>query len=230
MDNPLEHALDRELLAFYQDEYAARGEEMYHWYKDYYIPQNIGLAPYNIAIADFVMAHCPELRFVEIGAGIGQISMLLATRRHHSSAVEAEASEIFPMAQRAFARITEKVFLELPNYMTLIHDRFPNRAATYVTPDSLICFPTLYEALSPEQEIRMLDVIAGASGVILSLRDFFRVRHSETERDILVAQFRARGFEAPIKLLDWESYSPDTTIYMKKPRPARRSFWSRLRG
>jgi SAM-dependent methyltransferase len=220
MENPLETALERELAAFLKEEYASQREELYQWYRLKFVPHDIGLAPYDIAIADFVTEHCASFgRFVEIGAGIGQQSMLLAVRRYRTWAVEA-TDHMTALAERAFARVKDRVYPDLPNYMSMVKDIFPNRAQEYVTSDSVLCFPSLSWGLTPEEEVRVLNTIGMAGGVILTLRSFFKARETTEERDILIDQIRQQGFGAPVDVymrtqMEYSFY-PDRIVFMKK--------------
>jgi hypothetical protein len=232
MEKPLEHALERELATFLHEEYASQGEELYQWYRLRFVPRDIGLAPYNVAIADFVTEHCGEFgRCIEIGAGIGQQSMLLALRKRQTLMIDANF-EIFAMATRAFERIANRVYPELPTYMTMIYDWFPDRAPEYVTPDSILCFPTLSWSTTPEQDGKILDTIGSAGAVILSLRQFYRPRDLAEEQSILVEQIRTRGFDPPIDVCVWQEpvdgFMPDRIVFMKKSAKIRRSLFARL--
>ena len=121
IDPEIESALNRELLIFLREELVAQGDGpngLYQWYRNKFIPENIGLAPYDRAIARFVCEHCGSFdRFIEIGAGIGQECMLLALNRRRTWAVETGHIN-FAMMKRAVARVTEQIDPDLPRYMT----------------------------------------------------------------------------------------------------------------
>ena len=64
----------------------------------------------------------------------------------------------------------------------MIQDWYPRRAPEYVTPNSILCFPTLSFGLTAEQESALFDSLRSAGAVILGLRTFFRLRDSEEEQ------------------------------------------------
>src|SRR5262245_31670800 len=84
----LERTLSDEILAFLKHEFATIGEELYAWIRNYYLEQGIGLAPYDVAILRFANAHLAGRRFIEIGAGMGQLSALLAASGFEAIAIE----------------------------------------------------------------------------------------------------------------------------------------------
>lgn len=214
--------LDAELLAFLQEELEAQGsgpDGLYQWYRNRFVPTQIGLSPYDRGIAGFVLEHCAAYeRFVEIGAGIGQCCMLLALSRRHSYPVESNHVN-FAMMNRAMLRIADRVDTELPNYMTPINVWYPDNAAQYVTTNSLLCFPTLSWGLTPEDEQRILDTMRLAGGVIVGLRTFFLLRESKEEQQTLIDQIRERGFGAPVEVVSWQQpllgFQPDRVVFMK---------------
>jgi hypothetical protein len=213
-------ALERELAAFLQEEYEEKGEDFHHWYRTRFIPNNIGLARYDWAIADFVSARRQKFeRFVEVGAGIGQQSILLATRGMRVWIVDAN-KEYVEMGARAISRVARSLSPALPQFVTQVLDWFPRRARDYISPEAVLSFPTLAATTTPEQFEEMLINIGKAKAVILSLRHFMKVRATEAEQEALIEQIRNRGFGRPVDVLAWRtierSFHPDRIVYFEK--------------
>src|SRR5690242_4134217 len=106
-DAEKEGRVDREIAAFLEEEHAAKGDQLYGWYRhrflaanNKYLSSTIGLAPYDKAIARFVIENCPfAKRFVEVGAGLAQESMLLAAMGMSTCAIETNLTN-FDMMKR----------------------------------------------------------------------------------------------------------------------------------
>jgi hypothetical protein len=226
-DRAIQERLDREVATFLDEEYAVQGENLYQWYRNRFLAANntfltssIGLAPYDKAIARFVIERCPfAKRFVEIGAGVGQQSIFLAMMRMPSCAVEANTTNL-DMMKRLVARIAERLDPELPKYMTPIYDWYPTLAAEYVDAETILSFPTLSWGLDAGQELTLFDSLRAAGGVILSLSHFFRLREEPAQHEELIAQIRDRGFDGPVEIQEWkqwhEGFHPDRLVFMKK--------------
>ena len=226
-DTAMEGRVDREIAAFLEDEHAAKGDELYGWYRyrflaknNKYLSETIGLAPYDKAIARFVIERCPfAKRFVEVGAGLAQESMLLAMMGMPTFAIETNLTN-FDMMKRLLDHLAKRLDPSLPARMTPINDFFPTRAADYVDSETIVAFPTLSWTIDAAQEKQIFDALRAAGGVILSTYDFFRHRAELAEREELVAQIRARGFDAPVVVREWDvwdqGFRPDQIVFMKR--------------
>lgn len=226
-DVEIEALLNREIADFLEKEYAERGDKLYQWYRYRFLAANnkaltetIGLGPHDRAIARFVIERCPfAKRFVEVGAGVGQESILLAMMGKTTCAIEANV-ENFTMMKRLVEHLAARLASDLPNRMTPIYDWYPTRAAEYVDSDTILAFPSLSWTLDAAQERTIFDSLSAAGGVILSLYDFFTHRAEPAEQEALVAQIRERGFEAPIEISSWEGanmgFRHDRHVFMRK--------------
>lgn len=230
-DTQLVARMDREIAAFLEEEYAAKGEDLYQWYRRNFIVGNnkaltssIGLAPYDKKIVQFVLEQCPfAKRFVEVGAGLGQESILLGLLGMKTCAIEANRQN-FDMMQRAVARAAERIDTTLPTRMTPINDWFPTKATEYVDGETILAFPTLSWSLDDAKEQMIFDALKMSAGVIFSTFDFFRHRGEPAERELLIEQIRKRGFAEPIEVHAWQGldmgFRYDRIVFMKNLRPA----------
>lgn len=225
-DMEIETRVDREIAAFLEEEYAAKGEKLYQWYqyrflaaKNQYLTSSIGLAHYDKAIAHFVIERCSFAdSFVEIGAAAGQESILLAMMGMSTCAVGWNADN-FDMMKRLVARIAERLDPDLPKRMTTRDDYYPDRAVEYVDAKTIVAFPTLSGALDAVRERAILDSLRSAGGVILSLYDFYRHRAQPAEQAELIAQIRELGFGAPVDVRAWDKWDmgfrPDRIVFLR---------------
>ncbi|MBY0320963.1 MAG: hypothetical protein K2X72_19735 [Reyranella sp.] len=223
----MEGRVDREIAAFLEEEYAAKGDQLYGWYRHRFLAANnkylsatIGLAHYDKAIARFVIENCPfARRFVEVGAGLAQESMLLAALGMSTCAIETNLTN-FDMMKRLLERLSQRLAPDLPKRMTPINDFFPTRAADYVDSHTIVAFPTLSWTISAAEEEAIFASLRMAGGVILSVYDFFRHRAEEGEREALIAQIRARGFDAPVVVHAWDGwvagFRHDRIVFMRR--------------
>lgn len=226
-DIEMEGRVDREIAAFLEEEHAAKGDALYGWYRhrflaanNKYLTSTIGLAPYDKAIARFVVEHCSfAKRFVEVGAGLAQESMLLAMQGMATYAIETNLAN-FDMLTRLRARLAQRLDPDLPKRMTPINDFFPRRASEYVDADTILTFPTLSWTIDATQERAIFDSLRAAGGVILSAQDFFRNRPELAEQEELIRQIRSRGFDAPVEVHSWTEwhmgFRPDRIVFMKR--------------
>lgn len=210
-DDKIERQLDVEIAAFLEEEYSAQGESLYQWYRLKFLAANnkalsstIGLAHYDKAIVRFVIESCPfATRFVEIGAGIGQESILAALNGLPAFAVEASQDTI-EMMNRLRQRLATKFDRRLLERVTPVNDWYPRRAKEYVDAGTVLTFPTLSATMTDEQERQALDVMKLAGGVILSTQHFLR-RRTPDEQAALISQICSRGFDRPVEVFSWAS-------------------------
>jgi hypothetical protein len=228
-DTDLEARVDHEIAAFLKEEHAAKGNALYPWYrlkfiaaKNSALSATIGLAPYDRAIARFVVEQCPfATRFVEVGAGIGQEAMLLALHGLPTYGIEWLADHV-DMMLRLRQRLAERIDATLPERMTPVHDWFPKCADSYVDEGTLLAFPTISARIDDDLERQIFHAMRRAAGVILSVRDFFRNRPDPVDQDALVARIQDQGFAAPVTVRAWDTtdmgFPPDRIVFMKRLR------------
>ena len=213
--------LSKEIHAFLKQEQDEKGPEgLYQWYRYKFVPYGIGLAPYDIGIARFVLANRDLFdRHVEIGAAAAQGSLLLAVHRMPSYAVEANPTNVDLLA-RLIEHLRSRMDPDLSKYITQVHNWYPNQLSEYTTSRSLLCFPTLSWGMTQEQEQAAIDALRAAAGVIFGLRDFFRWRQTEAEQAELINRIRAEGFDAPIEVYEWKrleyDFPPNRIMYMAR--------------
>lgn len=228
-DTDLESRADREIAAFLEEEHAAKGNALYPWYrlkflaaKNRALSATMGLAPYDRAIARFVVEQCPfAMRFVEVGAGIGQESMLLALHGLPTFGIEWLADHV-DMMTRLRRRLADRVDRTLLERMTPVHDWFPRCADAYVDEGTLLAFPTISTRIDDQLEREIFQAMQRAAGVILSVRDFFRNRPDPADQDALVVRIRDLGFAAPVIVRAWDEidmgFPPDRIVFMRRLR------------
>lgn len=208
-----------EILSFLQEEFEVSGD-LYQWYKTRYLPNKIGLSRIDREIANFVIRRFGATRkTLEVGAGVGQCSHLMALCGVHASGIEASSSH-FDMMGRLTKRLTGRFDADLPTRFTPIRGFYPDDASPFVDERTIVIVPSLGSTLTPEQEVRIFDALREANGVILGMRMFFVTRESEEERQKMVEEIRKRGFGEPEVVLKWDDWSfgfaPDTIIFMPK--------------
>lgn len=225
-DENIEARVDREIAAFLEEEYAAQGEDLYQWYRYKFIAANnkrltstIGLAHYDKAIVRFVLQSCPfATRFVEIGAGVAQESMLIALHGLPAFGVDTTPAHM-EMMKRLRERLAERLDSGLLERMTPVYDWYPNRAEEYVDAGTVLVFPTLSASTTPEQDIKILDMMKLAGGVILSMEHFFRTRTPE-QQEALLSEIRSRGFDKPVEVFAWGNgdmgFSANRIVFLKR--------------
>lgn len=225
-DENIEERANREIANFLEEEYAAQGDGLYQWYRFRFLAANnkalsstIGLAHYDKAIARFVLERCPfATRFVEVGAGIAQESMLIALHGLPAFAIETTPPHL-DMMNRLRERLATRMDSRLVERMTPVYDWFPTRAMEYVDAGTVLTFPTLSATMTAEQETQILDVMQRAGGVILSTEHFFRNRTPD-EQEILLSQIRSRGFGEPVEVFSWANgdmgFNANRIVFLKR--------------
>jgi hypothetical protein len=225
-DKKIEERVDMEIASFLEEEYAAQGDGLYQWYRYRFLVANnksltstIGLAHYDKAIVRFVLERCPfATRFVEVGAGLAQESMLVALHGLPAFAIESTVAHL-EMMNRLLRRLATKLDSRLLERMTPVNDWFPRRATEYVDAGTVLTFPTLSATMTEEQETHLLDVMKVAGGVILSTEHFFRNRTSD-EQATLISQIRSRGFGEPVEVFSWANgdmgFAGNRIVFLKR--------------
>jgi hypothetical protein len=209
------------VLDHLKEEYARKGDDLYQWYRLRFLASDRGLSVWDKAILRFVCdIYDKYSRVVDIGAGIGQTAILLASRRIPVLAIEANHEHIRQMVDVA-NRVKSIVSPDLDQFFSCKQDLFPVGAPTYVNASTLLCFVDNSWGLSPEQEAQVKAVMKGAGGLIIGLRYFFKSRtFDETQQ--LVDEVISLGFESPIEVFKserdvWEdNFPPNRILYFKR--------------
>ncbi len=213
--------VSEEILAYLKEEYEASGD-LYQWYRTRYLPNNIGLSRIDREIASFVLRRFGATRkTVEIGAGIGQCSQLLALCGVQAIGVEASFAH-FEMMRRLTDRLSARFDLTLPQRLQPLRGFYPDDVGPYIDGQTIVIVPSVGSSLTPEQEIKVFDALRPADGVILGVRAFFRVRETEEERETMVEEIQKRGFGNPEVVFEWKDHSfgfvPDRIIFFPRVR------------
>ena len=235
LDAKIIRNIENEMLAFYVQQRNRRGVDsndtsfpkfspdgLYHWYHTNYAEQGLGLAPYDKAVASFVDQNCRDFsRFVEIGAGLGQMSILLAAYGLPTTAIESSVKNFQDMELLA-SHVEDRLVLGLRRYLSTRNIWFPNGAEEYIDHGTLLFFTNLTFGIDDETHERMLDAIGNAGGVVLNLACFFRKRASPAEQQLLIEKVCSRGFDPPCKVYRWEKYEhrfpPGEIVFFRNSR------------
>lgn len=159
---------------------------------------------YDKPVARFVLDHASNFdRYVEIGAGIGQLSALLAAGGLHAVAVEGDS-------QRAKAAVALHDALApridgIADNMSVVETFFPSNAVK-IDQGTLVIFTNLIHS---NDEDALLAGCRNAGGIVI---DICRFGHSRTTTDLwraLIRQIRGLGFPYVDQVLSWGE--PKTT-------------------
>jgi hypothetical protein len=214
----LERDLSDEVLAVLQAEATAQGEEhVYSWFRYYYLSEGIGLAPFDVAIADFASKRLVGRRFVEIGAGMAQLSALLALSGFSAVAVEAHA-EIFPTTAAVHERVCRR-FPGAADRFSIVKARFPVEPSTPMDRNTVVTSINVSQTVTPREFDDILDALMPAHGVIINLAGFFVPRRDPATQAELVERFTIRGFAAPEEVYAWTEpqyrFQPGRIVYFQ---------------
>lgn len=194
-----DEALSREIYAYIYDKFLAQGENLYQWYRLHFLPYKAGLSPWDIAVANFVAQLNDKFaRVVEIGAGFGQGSLLLASKGIPTLAIETNL-EIFGQMTELIQRVKANVSPEIDRFLETRFEFFPNNAASYLNKDVLLCSIDLSYGLTDEQEEEVFKAIPLAGGFIIGLKCFFRDRDPEMQNQ-LIKRIVSLGFSEPVDI------------------------------
>ncbi len=120
------------------------------------------------------------IRILDIGAGLGQMSIWLAAQGHHVQAIE-PSSDMLKIAHRniAEAKLTEKIDLK----QQLLQQLSPNSAGKF----DLIIFHAVLEWLAlPNQSIKLIKLLLNPGGFLSVM---FYNKNSSKMRSLVVGDF-----------------------------------------
>lgn len=195
----LERRLSDEVVRFLETEVAAYGDRVYFWFRHAYLDEGIGLAPYDVAVARFVKKHFAGLRTVEIGAGMAELTALLAAEGFNATAIE-KTPEHLETAIHLRSWLGDRSY---PSY-DLLDGWFPD-VGHELTKGAIVIGLSITHSMPPHRWEALLDAFIGAAGVIIDLNTFFLVRQDPASQSDLVRQIKARGFKDPVELYSWKS-------------------------
>lgn len=213
-----ERDLSDEVLAVLQAEAEASGREsVYTWFREYYLNEGIGLAPYDVAIADFALRKLQDCNFLEVGAGMAQLSALLAVRGFRTVGMEGHPA-IFKTTTTVHSRVCRR-FAGVADRFSVLNTRFPNQAAELVDGDTVIAAINISHQLTSKEFDDILVAFKLARGVIINVAGFFRPRVDAEAQAELIGQFKARGFAEPQVIYSWQHgeyrFQPGQILYFQ---------------
>jgi hypothetical protein len=207
-----------EILEFLLQEREARGGEIYQWYETRYVALGIGLSIIERKITEFILRKFGNSRrIVEVGAGVGQCSLLLAACGVDVSPIES-SEDHFDMMERLSRRISEKIH-DIEGHFSPVEGLYPDVSEEAIDGDpSILLFPSLSWTQSEEEEAESMRAMRKSEGVIISLEHHFRQRDDE-EKQELIDRIMREGFGEPEEVFSWEDWGfgfrPDRIVYMK---------------
>lgn len=213
----LERKLSDEIVDFLRAEVAQYGDKVYYWFRLYYLEQGIGLAPYDVAVARFVKKHFSGMHTIEIGAGMAELSALLAAEGLNATAIEKTPSHL-TTANNLRTWLGARGY---PSY-NFLDGWFPD-VGRDLTKGGIIIGLSIIHTMPPDRWEALLDSFIDAAGVIIDLATFFTDRRDPVSQADLVRQITARGFKDPIEIYSWkagESYrfSVGRVVYFEKAK------------
>lgn len=161
------------------------------------MPLKVGLSPWDVAVATFVQRLNGKFnKFVEIGAGFGQASMLIASRGMPTLAIDTN-QVIFNQMAELLRRIRKNIAPDIDRYFSTRIDFFPTNANEYLSKDVLFCAIDLSHEMTEEQKAEVFKAMSLAGGVIIGLRWFF-ISRDLNEQSQLIDRIVNLGFAPPI--------------------------------
>lgn len=196
-ESTLERQLSDEIVRFLSVENAEHGNDMYHWFRDYYLSEGIGLAPHDVAASWFIKQNFPNKRTVEIGAGMAQMSALLAGNGFTATAIETTRAHV-ATARRLHDWLTHKNY---PSY-EILSGWFPNVGSDRID-GSVVVGLSISFGVSEEQWNYLLDALAPASAIVMDITQFFTVRRDAASKADLASQLAERGLSKQQEIFRW---------------------------
>jgi len=199
----MDYAVCEDLIKdFMQTRLAAMGEQesgFYNYYA-YLIRQNRGFVHYDRPIVEFLAKLPRAKRYIDVGAGIGQLSVLLAC--HGMTAIAVEGDSKRAMAAGALQDRIRTADADMASRLSFVKCWFPAPAVP-VDRDSILIFTNVITDLSDRIEQPMLEACSEAGGVVVDLVRFTRARSSVERWNDLTSRFRRQGFSDPIDIYSW---------------------------
>lgn len=208
--------LELRMIEFLADRLATMGDVdsgLYGFYAADLSPGRL-LRGYDVPIADFLINEGRHFgQFIEIGAGIGQLVALLASKGLRAVAVDqdtkrhAATAELFAFLSEAEPSLRGMLSAKLAS--------FPGDPVGEIGRDTVLIFTNVVcvanadaDHAKLEQEEHMLQACAGAGGVVMDLVRFTRARATEPLWDELSTRVQSLGFEPPRAIYDWGNSDP----------------------
>lgn len=161
--------LERRMVAFMRERLATMGSHDSGLYNYYLQLSNKGRAysSYDVPIADFLVAKAPRFeRYIDVGAGLGQLSALLL-----KAGLNAVPIELDLLRHRALQAMF--TLLDLPDQAIL--GRFPDSAGEVLGPNSLVICSGVVGG-DPNLEDDLIAGVVECGAAVIDLAHFGRGR------------------------------------------------------
>ena len=220
----LERKLSDEIVAFLRDEVAQHGDKVYYWFREYYLESGIGLAPYDVAIGYFAQSRLRGKKFLEIGAGMAQLSALLTLHGLDITAVE--RYEEHAVTTRRLQEWLKSKMPPATGYQIEVGG-FPESGKGMLGANTVVVGMSINNKYPTDRWNKILDALGGADGLIIDLATFFEPRRTSEEQADLVRQLFARGFGEPEEIYSWRAgdggykFAEGRVVYLAKRGPSR---------
>ena len=172
---------------------------LYNYYA-YLARQDHAFVHYDRPIVEFLAKQPRAKRYVDVGAGIGQLSVLLAC--HGMTAIAVEGDSKRALAANALLDRIRASDAEMASRLRCMHCWFPAPEVP-VDRDTILMFTNVITNLADQIEQPMLEACSEAGGIVVDLVRFTRARSSATRWSDLIARFCSRGFSAPVDVYSW---------------------------
>jgi hypothetical protein len=164
----------------------------------------------DVGVANFLAARPHAKRYIEVGAGIGQLAALLASRGMTALAVESDPGRYKALV--ALIETFKRVDPDTGGRMSGASVRFPSPEIDVT--DNIVIFTNIITNVSFEVEQAMIEACRGAAGIVVDLVRFTRARSHRSSWDDLSERFRTVGFDGPVEAFPWggpDEAEPETT-------------------
>lgn len=192
-------ALERRIVDFLSDRLAVMGATdsgLYNYYSEL-CGKGRAYTFVDVPIADFLLNSAPRFtRYIDVGAGMGQLSALLLSSGLNAIPVEIDGSR-FQGLKALLA------YLDVPNEAIL--GEFPTAARHVLASDSLVICSGLCGA-DPKLEDMLISGALKCGGAVIDLSRFGHLRNVAEEREELNRKLHAAGLVHRQTFLDRASY------------------------